>query len=65
MSRTFRGDDRPLRIRGVRRRPADVRRLARVIIELAQADVEAQAKREHDGAARRAAKPKPRTGDAA
>jgi hypothetical protein len=65
MSRTFRGDERRLRIRGVRRRPADVRRLARVIIELAQADVETQAKHAHETKNAQRRKSKRHLGDAA
>ena len=65
MSRTFRGDERRLRIRGVRRRPADVRRLARVIIELAQADVEAQAKSAYETKNTQPRKSKRRLGEAA
>jgi hypothetical protein len=49
MSRTFHhGKDRRLRVRGIRR-PTDLRRLARVLIELeaakAEAEAEAEAKR--------------------
>lgn len=49
MSRTYHhGKDRRLRVRGIRR-PTDLRRLARVLIELetakAEAEAEAQAKR--------------------
>jgi hypothetical protein len=49
MSRTYHhGKDRRLRVRGIRR-PTDLRRLARVLIELeaakAEAEAEAEAKR--------------------
>lgn len=57
MSRTFhhgkgnrgRGDYR-LRVRGVRREPADLRRLARALIELARAEAEAAAQAGHETA---------------
>lgn len=39
---------RRIRVRGIRRQSADLQRLARAIIELAQAQVEADAKAEHD-----------------
>jgi hypothetical protein len=52
MSRTFRAGDRHIRVRGIRR-PTDLRRLARVLIEMEQARVEAEAEAEH-----RDAKPK-------
>lgn len=56
MSRTFhhgRRDGRPeprIRVRGIRREPADLRRIARVIIEFARADAEATAQNEHHDA---------------
>ncbi len=63
MSRTYRhGKDRRLRVRGIRR-PTDLRRLARVLIELEQARAEAEAEAEHNKqvkakrAKRRTAKP--------
>jgi len=40
MSRTYRRGDRRIRVRGVRR-PTDLKRLARVLIELEQAQAEA------------------------
>jgi hypothetical protein len=49
MSRTYHhGKDRRIRVRGVRR-PTDLRRLARVLIDLeqARAEAEAQAETEH------------------
>ncbi len=42
MSRTYRHGDRRIRVRGIRR-PTDLRRLARVLIELEQAKAEAEA----------------------
>jgi hypothetical protein len=50
MSRTYHhGKDRNIRVRGIRR-PTDLRRLARVLIELEyqQAQAEAQAEHEHE-----------------
>ena len=47
MSRTYRGNDRHIRVRGVRR-PTDLRRLARVLIDLEQAQAEAEAEAEHE-----------------
>jgi len=48
MSRTYRGEERRIRVRGVRR-PTDLRRLARALIELEyqQAQIEAEAEAEH------------------
>lgn len=43
MSRTYRGDEKRLRVRGVRKDPVDLRRLARALIALAQAQAEADA----------------------
>ena len=39
--------ERRLRVRGVRRQPPDTRRIARVLLELAQAQAEADAQAEH------------------
>jgi hypothetical protein len=48
MSRTYHhGKDRRLRVRGVRR-PTDLRRLARVLIDLEAAKTEAEAEAEHE-----------------
>jgi hypothetical protein len=47
MSRTYRRGDRRIRVRGVRR-PTDLKRLARVLIELEQARAEADAAAEHE-----------------
>jgi hypothetical protein len=47
MSRTYHhGKERRIRVRGIRR-PTDLKRLARVLIELEQAKVEALAEAEH------------------
>lgn len=54
MSRTYHhGKDRRIRVRGIRR-PTDLRRLARVLIELEAARAEAEAEAEHHQ------KPKPK-----
>lgn len=50
MSRTYRrrpngADD--IRVRGIRKDPPDLRRLARALIELAQLQAEAEAEQEH------------------
>lgn len=47
MSRTYHhGKDRRIRVRGIRR-PTDLRRLARALIELEAAQAEAEAEAEH------------------
>lgn len=47
MSRTYHhGKDRRIRVRGIRR-PTDLKRLARTLIELEQAKIEALAEAEH------------------
>ncbi len=43
MSRTYHDGDRHIRVRGVRKDPVDLRRLARALIALAQARAEADA----------------------
>lgn len=55
MSRTFhhgkkggRRDDSRIRVRGIRRETPDLRRLARALIELAQAEAEAAAQADHE-----------------
>jgi hypothetical protein len=48
MSRTYHhGKDRNIRVRGIRR-PTDLKRLARTLIELEAAQAEAEAEAEHD-----------------
>ncbi len=39
---------RYIRIRSQRREPADIRKLAKALVQLAQAQAEADAEREHD-----------------
>jgi hypothetical protein len=46
MSRTFHNGDRRIRVKGIRR-PTDMRRLARVLIELEAAKMETEAEAEH------------------
>ena len=48
MSRTYHQGERRIRVRGVRRDATDLRRLARALIELAQAQTEAEAKADHE-----------------
>jgi len=58
MSRTYHhGKDRRIRVRGIRR-PTDLRRLARVLIELEAARAEAEAEAEHHKKPKRAGKGK-------
>lgn len=61
MSRTYHHGERRIRVRGVRR-PTDLRRLARALIELehSQAQAEAEAEAEHQQAKRRPAKQQPK-----
>ena len=59
MSRTYRkgeGDNKDIRVRGVRRDPPDLRRLARALIELAQLEADAEAEKQHKQHRRRAAR---------
>jgi hypothetical protein len=63
MSRTFHHGERRIRVRGIKRDPTDLRRLARALIELAQAQAEAEAEAEADQGAQQtgiAKKRKPR-----
>jgi len=47
MSRTFHHRERRIRVRAIRRKEPDLRKLARALIELAQAQAEADAQAEH------------------
>lgn len=47
MSRTFHHGERRIRVRGIRRREPDLRKLARALIDLAQAQAEAEAEQQH------------------
>ncbi len=46
MSRTFHNNDGHIRVRGVRKDPPDLRRLARALIALAEAQAETEAEAE-------------------
>ena len=46
MSRTFHNGERRIRVRGIRKDPPDLRRLARALIALAEAQAEADAQAE-------------------
>jgi hypothetical protein len=62
------GGDRRLRVRGIRRDPPDLRKLASALIDLAQAQAEADASAEHarrEAAAKRSEKRRPPTKGAA
>jgi hypothetical protein len=48
MSRTFHHGERRTRVRGVRNNRPELRRYARVLIELAQAQAEADTEQQHD-----------------
>jgi hypothetical protein len=48
MSRTYRRGERRIRVRGIRRKDPDLRKLGRALIELAQAQAEADALAEHE-----------------
>lgn len=56
MSRTFHHGDRRIRVRGMRRDEPDLRKLARALINLAQAEADARA--EHADALRRERTPR-------
>jgi hypothetical protein len=62
MSRTFHGGERRIRVRGIRRKEPDIRRLGRAIVELAlaqaQAELEAEQERKTSLVARRRVRPK-------
>lgn len=47
MSRTFHHGERRIRVRGIRRGEPDLRKLARALIDLAQAQAEAEAEQQH------------------
>jgi hypothetical protein len=57
MSRTFRRDERRIRARGIRQDPPDLRRLARTLIALAEAQAEADAQSQARKASKRASSP--------
>ncbi len=47
MSRTFHHGDRRIRVRGVRHGTPDLRKLARALVDLAQAQAEAEAEKQY------------------
>ena len=47
MSRTFHHGERRIRVRGIRNEAPDLRKLARALIDLAQAQAEAEAEKQH------------------
>jgi hypothetical protein len=47
MSRTFHHGERRIRVRAIRRQEPDLRKLAGALIDLAQAQLEADAERQH------------------
>jgi hypothetical protein len=47
MSRTFHHGERRIRVRAIRRKEPDLRKLAGALIDLAQAQLEADAERQH------------------
>lgn len=47
MSRTFHDGDRRIRVRAIRHKEPDLRKLARALIDLAQAQAEAEAEQIH------------------
>jgi len=53
MSRTYHHGERRLRVRGIRQDPTDLWRLARALIDLAQAQAEAEAEAEYQKQTRR------------
>jgi hypothetical protein len=57
MSRTFHHGDRQIRVRSIRNNPPDLRRLARALIELAQAQMEAEAEAEATATSTRSPRP--------
>jgi hypothetical protein len=50
MSRTYKDSQRHIRVRGIRKDPPDLRRLARALIALAEAQAEAEAQRAQEQA---------------
>jgi hypothetical protein len=57
MSRTYKDRERHIRVRGIRKDPPDLRRLARALIALAQAQAEAEAEAAHEQAGQPSTKP--------
>jgi hypothetical protein len=57
MSRTFHNGERRIRVRGIRKDPPDLRRLARALIALAEAQAETEARAEDTRLQRSETKP--------
>ena len=53
MSRTFHHGERRIRVRGIRREHPDLPKLARALLDLAQAQNEAEAEAQHKQSARK------------
>lgn len=66
--KSSKGGERRIRVRGIRRDPPDLRKLASALIDLAQAQAEADAAAQHarsEAAAKRSEKKRPPTKGAA
>lgn len=48
MSRTYHDGSRRIRVRGIRRQQPDLRKLAAALLDLAQAQLEAEAQAQHE-----------------
>ena len=59
MSRTFHHGERHIRVRGIRREDPDLRKLARALIEIVQAQAVAEAEQQHKQRSVEAAEPSP------
>jgi hypothetical protein len=59
MSKTYRRGERRIRVRAIKRTTPDYRKLARALIELAQAQAEAEAQAEHKSRSASVNKSKP------
>jgi len=57
MSRTYKDTERNIRIRAIRKDSPDLRRLARALIALAEAQAETEAQRAYERANQHSAKP--------
>ena len=56
MSRTFHHGERKIRVRAIRKDPPDLRKLARALIALVEAEAEAEAEAEEQARKKRAVK---------
>jgi hypothetical protein len=65
MSRTYHNGDHRIRVRGIKRKTPDLRRLGRALIEFAQQQAEAEAEAQHAGESQNASSPpSPASGEA-